>query len=142
MTPLRGADKIIVGEFQFDRKSFPIQRQRVAVISGGFAFSHGRLLNFLAMLVQPGQEECFQSEAAARARDDIRYDFLIGMAQVWLPIDIINCGCDVETFAHSALTVAKGSGIGNHGKKIPDDARVMYAPRGWALKMRAASGLR
>ncbi len=50
---LGGADKIIVGQFQFSRKRLPIRGELIAISLGRFAFGNGGLLDFLAVLIMP-----------------------------------------------------------------------------------------
>jgi len=52
------------------------------------------------VLVQAGQEKNLLTQAAPGARDDVGNDLLVGVAEVRLPVDVINCGGDVKPFAH------------------------------------------
>jgi hypothetical protein len=60
-------------------------------------------LHFLAVLVEAGQEESFLSQTAARTRDDVGHDFLVGVAEMRLAVDVINCCGDVKPFAHCRI---------------------------------------
>ena len=95
-----GADKIVVGQFQFFGECLPIRRQLVAISLGRFAFGLRGLLDLLAVFVEAGQEKSFLTEAAARPRDDIGDDFLVGVAEMRLAVDVINRGGDVKPFVH------------------------------------------
>jgi len=52
------------------------------------------------VFIKARQKKNFLTEAAARPRDDIGDDFLVGMAKVRLAVDVINGGGDVKLFAH------------------------------------------
>src|SRR5262245_7772910 len=54
------------------------------------------------MFVQPGQKKNLLTEAAARAHDDVRDDFFIGMAEMRLPVHVVNRSRDVKHLAHPA----------------------------------------
>ncbi len=73
---------------------------------GFFLFGLRRLLDFLAVFVEAGQEKNFLTQAAPCARDDVGNDLLISMAEVRLPVDVINRGGDVKPFAHRTHSVA------------------------------------
>ncbi len=64
-----GADKIVIRQFQFFGERQPVRRERVAVFLRIFFLGERGLLDFLAVLVEAGQEKNFPAEAAiARAR--------------------------------------------------------------------------
>ncbi len=52
------------------------------------------------MFIQAGQKKNFLTMAASRPRDDVGDDFLVGMAEMRLAVDVINRGGDVKPFAH------------------------------------------
>ena len=60
----------------------------------------GRLLDLLAVFIEAGQEKNLLTQAAPRPRDDVGDDFLVGMAEVRLAVDVINGGGDVKLFVH------------------------------------------
>ena len=88
-------------------ESFPGGCQIVAVLLRLLTLREGRLLYLLTMLVQPGEKKGFLPKAAPGSRDNVRYDFLVRMAEMRLAVDIINGGCDVEPFAHPGLLWGK-----------------------------------
>ena len=63
---LRGADKIVVGQLQFFGERLPVRRERVAVSLRVFPLGMRGLLDFLAVLVEAGQEKNLLAEAAPR----------------------------------------------------------------------------
>ena len=95
-----GADKIVVGQLQFFGERPPVRRQFVTILLRRFALGDSRLLNLLAVFIQTGQEKNIQAETAARPRDDVGDDFLVGMAEVRLAVDVVNGGGDVKLFVH------------------------------------------
>src|SRR5437868_13241777 len=99
----RGADEVIIGQLKLRDEAFPGHGEVVAISLRLLSLGNGRLLHLLAVLIQTGKEKHLVTEAAPSTGDHVRNDFLVGMAEVRLPIDIINRGCDVETLAHLAL---------------------------------------
>ena len=95
-----GANKIIIGQFQFCREGFPTRRQVVAIGLRGFPFGEGCLLDFLTVLIQAGQEESLLSQAPARSRNHVCDKLFVSVAQVRLAVDIVNGGSDVKALAH------------------------------------------
>jgi hypothetical protein len=77
------------------------------------ALGDGGLPDFLAVFIEAGEKKNFLTEAASRPRDDVGDDFFVGMAEVWLAIDVINRGGDVKPFAHVENSVRDKCGIGN-----------------------------
>ena len=63
-----GANEVIVGQTQGGGEGFPIFGQLIAIGLRVLALGLGGLLDFLAMLVEAGQEENFLPETAARGR--------------------------------------------------------------------------
>ena len=61
-----GADKIVVGQLQFFRERLPVGGECVAIFRRAFLLRLGRLLNFLAVFIQPGQEKDLPAQAAPR----------------------------------------------------------------------------
>ena len=109
-----GADEIVVGQFQFFGERLPVRGELVAICLRVFLLGLRRLLDFLAVLVEAGQEKNFLSQAAPRPRDDVGNDLLIGMAEVRLAVDVINRGGDVKPFAHyRTRSLADKRGKGN-----------------------------
>ena len=53
-----------------------------------------RLLNFLSMLIDPGQKESRPVKSPMVPGDDVGQDLLIGVPDVRLAICIVNCGCN------------------------------------------------
>ena len=98
-----GADEIVVGQLQFGGKRLPDGRQIIAIRLRAFPFGHRRLLDFLAMFVQAGQEERLLAQAAMRPCNHISNNLLVGVAEVRLPVDVVNGGRDVKAFAHVPL---------------------------------------
>src|SRR5207302_638240 len=97
---LGGSDEVVVGAFKPDGEPFPIQCQLITVILGSLAISQRGLLDFLSMLVQPGQEKGFLPKTASRARNDVGYDLFVRVPQVRLAVDVINRGGQVKALAH------------------------------------------
>jgi len=52
------------------------------------------------VFVEASQKENILAEAAAGAGNDIGNDLLIGVPEMGLAIDVINCGRDIEPFVH------------------------------------------
>src|SRR5712675_2127615 len=102
-----GADKVVISELELAGKCFPGRREIVAVLLWLLSFGDRGLLHFLAVFVQAGEKKDLLAEAASGAGAHIRDDFLIGMAEGWMSIDVIDGGGDVETFAHPGLHWAK-----------------------------------
>ncbi len=100
MARLGGADKIVVRQLQFFGERLPVRRERVAIFLRIFFLRLRGLLDFLAVFIEAGQKKNFLSQAAPRARDDIRDDFLVSVAEMRLAVDVINRGGDVKPFAH------------------------------------------
>ena len=98
-------DEIVVGQFQFFCKRFPIRCQLVAISLRSFAFSECGLLDFLSVFVEAGEKKNLLAEAAARTRADIRNDFFVGVAEMRLAVHVINRGRDKKAFAHFERTV-------------------------------------
>src|SRR5271154_2461825 len=59
------------------------------------------------MLIKAGQKKNFLSEAAPRSRDDVGHDFLVGVAEMRLAVDVINRSGDVKPFAHCRMSSLK-----------------------------------
>ncbi len=59
------------------------------------------LLDFLAVLIDPGQKMNLPALAPLETRDAIGENFLIGMTQMGFPIHIINGGGDIKFFGHA-----------------------------------------
>jgi hypothetical protein len=97
------AHKIVIRAAEPGDKGLPAGGQFVAIRLGSFSFGYGSLLNFLTVLVQASQEEGFLPKASMSSRDDIGNHFLVGMAQVRLPIHIVDGGRQVKTLAHVPL---------------------------------------
>jgi hypothetical protein len=97
---LCGADKIVIRQFEFFSKRLPVVREGIAIFLRIFFLRLRRLLDFLAVFVEAGQEKNFLSETAPRARDDIGDDLFVGVAKMRLPVDVINRRGDVKPFAH------------------------------------------
>ena len=72
----------------------------VAVGLGIEVMVQGGLFDFLAVFIEAGEEEDFFAEALVGACDDVGDDFLVGMAEVRLTVDVIDGGGDVEPFGH------------------------------------------
>ena len=98
-----GAHEIVVGKVQLCGERLPNGRKLIAVGLGTFPARHCHLLDFLAVLIQPGQEERLLSQATVRPRDYVSDNLLIGMAKMRLTIDVIYGGCDVKALAHVPL---------------------------------------
>ena len=94
------ADEIIIRQLQLFGEGLPVRREPIAVSLRGFPLGDGRLLDFLAVFVEAGQEKHFLTEAASRARDDIGDDFLVSVTEMRLAVDVINRRSDVKPFAH------------------------------------------
>ena len=103
MARLGRAHEIVVGQLQFRRKRLPDHRQVIAIRLRRLPFRLRRLLHLLPVLVQPRQEEYLLSQAPPRPGDDVRHDFLVGVAQVRLAIDVIDGGRDIKSLAHLPL---------------------------------------
>ncbi len=73
----------------------------VALGQGGHvhAFLIGGLLHFLAVLIDPSQEEHLVAAQATVASDDIGEDFFVGMSDVGRAIGLVNGGGD-EKLGH------------------------------------------
>ena len=111
---LGGADEIVIGEFEFFGECLPVGGERIAIGLRIFFIGLRGLLDFLAVFVEPGEEEDFLAEAAAGAGDDVGDDLLVGVAEVRLAVHVINRSGDVEPFAHSRTgSVADKDGNGN-----------------------------
>ena len=67
MPRLGGADEIVVGQLQLRGKGLPHRSQLIAIGLRTLALGHCRLLDFLAVLIQAGQEERLLPQAAPRA---------------------------------------------------------------------------
>ena len=113
MPGLRGADEIIVGQPEPGGEGHPVRGQLIAILLRHFVLGESSLLDFLAVLVEAGEEENFFAEQPVRARDDVGDDLLVGVAEVRLAVEVINGGRDVEQFVHVAATVGAGRGVGN-----------------------------
>src|SRR5258708_25975746 len=100
---LGGADKVVIGQLKLICKGRTDSGQIIAISLRGATLGNGGLLHLLTMLVEAGEKECFLAHAAARACDDVGNDLFVGMAQVWLTVDVINGGGDVKTFIHLPL---------------------------------------
>src|SRR5262249_5020956 len=67
------------------------------------------------VFIQAGQEKRFLSETPPGPRDNVSKDFLVGMPEMWIPIDIINRGRDVKALAHLALLWGRAHGLATSG---------------------------
>ena len=101
MARFRGADKVVVGKIQFFGERLPDGGQLVAVGLRLFPVVQGGLLDFLAVFIEAGQKKNLLAQAAASAGDDVRDDFLVGVAEVRLAVHVINRGRQVKAFAHA-----------------------------------------
>ncbi len=97
---LGGADEIIIRQVERLRERHPVGRKRVAISLRVLLFRQGRLLHFLAVLVEAREKEDLLTQAAPRPCDDVGNNLLVGMPQMRLPVDVINRGGDVKPFAH------------------------------------------
>src|SRR5450756_1353970 len=97
---LRGAHEIVIRQFQLLDERLPVGGEGVAIFLRIFFLRQGGLLDLLAVLVKAGEKKHFLAQAAACAGDDIGNDFLVGMAEVRLPIDVIDRRRDVKPFIH------------------------------------------
>ena len=98
---LGGADEIVMGQLQLFGERLPVRREAVAVGLRILLVGLRRLLDFLAMLVQAGQEKNLLAQAAPGAGEDVGDDLLVGVPEVGLTVDVINRRGDVKPFAHS-----------------------------------------
>src|SRR5690606_37970802 len=95
-------------------------------------FARGRLHHFLAMLVSARHEENIVAVEALEARNRVRGDKLVSMADMRRAIRIGNRGCDEVTRAGHAILC--GSVIGDAGRELASPAR--------RLKVAKTKGLR
>ena len=103
MTRLRGSNEISDRKSQRVGERFPVFGEIVAILLRVFSFGDGRLLHLLAVLIEPRQKKDIALQTALTAGDHVGNNLLIGMAEMRLPVDIINRGRDVERLAHAAL---------------------------------------
>src|SRR2546423_4241758 len=62
-------------------------------------------LNIDAVFVGAGEKKCFDSLLAFRARNRIRHDHRIEMAEVRKAVGVVDGGCNVKSFHALLLTV-------------------------------------
>ena len=108
-----GADEIVVGQFEFLRERLPIRGESVAVSLRRFAIGLGGLLDFLAVFIKAGEEKNFLSKTAPGAGDDVGDDLFVGVAEMRLPVDVIDRGGDIKRFTHPTDSVTEQDGVGN-----------------------------
>src|SRR5712691_3941678 len=63
MARIGGANKVIISELEPRRKGFPDLGEVIAIGLGRLSFANGGLLNFLAVLIEASQKECFLTQA-------------------------------------------------------------------------------
>jgi hypothetical protein len=114
---LGGADEIVVGQLEFPGEGLPVGGEGVAVFLRVLLFGLRGLLDLLTVFVQAREEEDFLPEAAARPGDDVRDDFLVGVPDMRLAVDIINGRGDVKTLAHRTNSVWHKRAVGNPAKR-------------------------
>ena len=110
-----GADEIVVGQAQFRGERLPTDGQFIAVGLRGFALGVGGLLDFLAMLVEAGQEKNLLAERAAGAGDDVRDDLFVGVAEMRLAVHVVDRGGQVKAFAHGRGVCPTGQAVASLG---------------------------
>ena len=93
---LSRSNKIVIGQIEFGDEGFPNRSQVIAICLWAFAFCHGRLLNFLPMLIQPCEKEHSVAETSMRTSDYISSDFLVRMAQMGCAVDVVDGRREVE----------------------------------------------
>jgi hypothetical protein len=108
---LGSADKIVIAQIQFCDEGFPNGGQVIAILLRAFAFGYCCLLNFLPMLIQPGQEEDFLAETSMRTRNHIGGDLLVSVAEMRLAVYVVNRCRDVKAFAHAPLLCPMDGGL-------------------------------
>lgn len=100
-----GADKIVDREIELLGKNPPVRSQFIAISLRLFSFFQRGLLDLLAVFIQSRQEKHVVAEAAVRARDDIRDDLLVGVAEMRLAVYVVNRGRDVIPFRHFGVNL-------------------------------------
>src|SRR3954462_13265226 len=96
MARFGGANEIIDREVELLDERAPIFGESIAIFLRRFAVAKRGLLDFLAMFIEASEKENVIAQTALAAGNHIRDDLFIGMPQMWLPIEIINGGRDVE----------------------------------------------
>jgi hypothetical protein len=86
----------VIGQFEFFGGRLPVGCAFVAISLRCLAFRNGRLLHFLAVLIETRQKKNLLSQAPSRTRNPVGDDFFVCMAEMRLAIDKINRGCDVK----------------------------------------------
>ena len=93
-----GADVVVVGDAHALPEVFERLRDLVGELLGRDAGGGGGALDLLAVLVGAGEEEGVVAEQAVAAREDVRDDGGVRVADVGARVDVIDRGGDVEGF--------------------------------------------
>src|SRR5215467_3763258 len=106
MLGFRGPDKGIVRDVQAFPKLLKLRGEFVAVRLRIDAGLRRGLLDFLAMLIETGEEKDIASSKAPVASQYISGDGGVGMADMRHVVDVIDRSCDVELvlIAHSSAS--------------------------------------
>jgi len=91
-------NEIIVGNLELLPQLLETHDRPIAVLLRVDAVLCGGLLDLLAVLIRPGKEECRAVQKAVVTGQNIGQNRGIGMADVWLIIDVVDRRCDVEHF--------------------------------------------
>ena len=97
------ADVIVVRDVQVTEHALKDRGDLIDEHLGFDAALEGGLLDFLAVLVQTGEEVHLVAAHAHVARDHIGEDFLIGMAEVRRAVGVVDGRGDVERTRHEKV---------------------------------------
>ena len=100
MARLGRANEIVVSQPEFGGEFTPLCGQCVAIVLRAFTFRLRGLLDFLAVLVKPGEVKNLLAQGAVRAGDHIGDDFFVGVPQVGRAVRVVNRRGDVKAFTH------------------------------------------
>ena len=94
------ANEVVDAQIEGVWKFTPFDGQLIAVGLRGLTLGTGGLLDLLTVFVEAGEEEDLVTERLLGSGEHIGHDLFVGMAQVGLAVEVINCGCEIEFFRH------------------------------------------
>ena len=95
MTFFRGADEIVIGKIHVSGQIAEVLRYLIGKCLRINAFGRSRFIDFLTVFISTGQEHHIKTVKALKAGQYVTCQGGIGMANMWLVIDVIDRCRDV-----------------------------------------------